>query len=131
MADRLREALNSHDPARVAGLVAEAYVSAQPAHPGRAFTGRAQVLENWTEVFRGVPDFTATLVDSCADGDTEWAEWDWRGTHTDGSAFAMSGVTVLMTREGLITEARLFMEPVDASGDDIDTAVQELYQPPA
>ncbi len=84
-----------------------------------------------TSVFEGVPDFTSELVASTTDGGTEWGEWDWRGRHTDGSAFAMRGVTILTVRDGLIAAARLYMEPVDVEGGDIDASVQELYRPPA
>ena len=131
MLERLRDALNSHDAARMASLFAEEYQSAQPIHPGRAFVGRAQVLANWSSVFEGVPDFVSELVASSVDGETEWGEWDWRGRHVDGSAFAMRGVTILVVRDGLIAEGRLFMEPVEPGGGDIDAAVQQLYKPPA
>ena len=131
MHERLREATNSHDAAAMALLFAADYQSAQPLHPQRAFGGRAQVLENWTSVFEGVPDFTSDLVASTSDGETEWGEWDWRGRHTDGSTFAMRGVTILTVRDDLIAAGRLYMEPVDASGGDIDASVQELYKPPA
>jgi ketosteroid isomerase-like protein len=97
---------------------------------GRGFRGRSQVLANWTSVFEGVPDFTADLVASSSDGETEWGDWDWRGRHTDGSPFAMRGVTILVVRDGLIAEGRLYMEPVEAGGADIDVAVQQLYKPP-
>ena len=60
--DTMQQALDSHDPHRLAALFAEDYRSAQPAHPGREFVGRPKVLENWTAVFAGVPDFAATLV---------------------------------------------------------------------
>ena len=134
MLEQLSDAMNSHDARRVAALFAEDYLSAQPPHPSRAFTGRAQVLENWSSVFEGVPDFTSELVASSIDGETEWGEWDWRGQHADGSPFAMRGVTILVVRDGLIAEGRLYMEPVEEGGGDIDDAVQELYRshrPPA
>ena len=91
MLERLLVAWNSHDADRVASLFAQDYVSEQPVHPGREFTGRPQVLANWTAVFEGVPDFSAELVDSSVDGDTEWGEWKWVGQHPDNSAFAMRG----------------------------------------
>ena len=131
MLERLWEATNSHDAARLASLFAEDYRSVQPLHPGRAFGGRAQVLANWSSVFEGVPDFTAELVAFSVDGETEWGEWDWRGRHRDGSPFAMCGVTILVLRDGLIVEGRLYMEPVELGGGDIDAAVQQLYKPPA
>ena len=131
MQERLRDAVNAHDAPRMAALFAEDYRSASPAHPGRAFVGGAQVLANWSSVFEGVPDFTAELLSSSVDGDTEWGEWDWRGRHTDGSPFAMRGVIIVVVRDDLVAEAHLYMEPVDVDGGDIDMAVQELYKPPA
>jgi ketosteroid isomerase-like protein len=89
------------------------------------------VLENWSSVFEGVPDFSAELIVSSVDGDLEWGEWHWHGHHVDGSPFAMRGVTVFVVRDGLIVEGRLYMEPVDTEGGDIEASVQELYKPPA
>jgi hypothetical protein len=43
----------------------------------------------------------------------------------------MRGVTVFVVRDGLIVEGRLYMEPVDTEGGDIEASVQELYKPPA
>jgi ketosteroid isomerase-like protein len=128
--ERLTEAQNAHDARAMASCFAEDYVSAQPVHPGRAFSGRTQVLANWSSVFEGVPDFRAELVASSLDGQTEWGEFDWSGRHTDGSPFAMRGVVIATVRDGLIAEARLYMEPVDRSDDDIEAAVHKLYRPP-
>jgi ketosteroid isomerase-like protein len=131
MLEKLRDASNSHDARRMASLFAEDYRSVQPLHPGRAFVGRAQVLRNWSSVFEGVPDFTSELVASASEGENEWGEWDWRGRHKDGSPFAMRGVIILVVRDGLIAEGRLYMEPVEEDDEDIDAAVQQLYKPPA
>jgi len=130
MLERLRDAMNSHDAAQMASLFSEGYESIQPVHPGRAFSGRLQVLANWRSVFEGVPDFTAELVASAVDRGVEWGEWDWRGQHADGSPFAMRGVIVLQSRDGLVAQARLYLEPVDVGDDDIDRAVRDLYRPP-
>ena len=70
MMERLRDATNSHDAPGLASLMAEDYQSAQPLHPTRGFGGRAQVLENWSSVFEGVPDFSSELVASSVDGET-------------------------------------------------------------
>jgi ketosteroid isomerase-like protein len=131
MLERLRDAMNSHDARQMAALFDDDYESSQPVYPDRAFGGRAQVLENWTSVFEGVPDFTSDLLASSVDGQTEWGEWDWHGRHADGSRFAMRGVTILVVRNDLVTEARLYMEPVQRDSGDIDAAVQELYRPPS
>jgi ketosteroid isomerase-like protein len=128
--ERLNDAVNAHDAQRLASLFAEDYRSAQPLHPSRGFGGSAQVLENWSSVFEGVPDFSSELVAASVDGEVEWGEWHWHGHHVDGSTFAMRGVTILVVRDGLIAEGRLYMEPVEADGGDIKAAVQELYKPP-
>ena len=130
MMERLREAANAHDAPRLASLFAEDYRSAQPQHPSRGFGGSAQVLGNWTSVFDGVPDFTSELVAVSVDGEVEWGEWSWHGHYVDGSPFAVRGVTIFVVRNGLVAEGRLYMEPVEADGGDIDAAVQEMYKPP-
>jgi ketosteroid isomerase-like protein len=130
MMERLRDATNTHDAERLASLFAPDYRSAQPVHPSRGFGGSAQVLENWSSVFAGVPDFRSELIASSVDGDTEWGEWACQGHHADGSLFAMRGVTIFLVRDGLVIEGRLYMEPVEAAGADIRGAVDELYKPP-
>jgi len=128
--ERLTAAQNAHDASAMSGCFATDYDSVQPAHPGREFTGSAQVEANWTAVFAGVPDFQAELVDTAVAGDQHSGEFDWRGTHTDGSPFAMRGALVATVRDDLIAGARLYMEPVDQSEADIHAAVRELYRPP-
>src|SRR5436189_295130 len=81
---RLAAAVNAHDLDAVAGLIHEDYRSEQPAHPGRAFAGRAQMLANWEAMLAGIPDFRAEICRSVQDGDTAWTEWRWSGTRTDG-----------------------------------------------
>jgi ketosteroid isomerase-like protein len=129
--ERIRDAVNAHDPERLAAVFADDYRSAQPIHPNRGFDGRAQVLANWTSVFEGVDEFQATLLSSAGDELVRWGEWDWRGRYTDGASFAMRGVTIFTVRDDLIIAGRLYMELVDEVGGDIDAAVQELYRPPA
>jgi ketosteroid isomerase-like protein len=129
--ERLQEAQNARDAAQLAALFTDDYQSAQPAHPNRGFGGSDQVLSNWSTMFDNIPDFTAELIAWAVDGATEWSEWDWRGTHRDGSAFSMRGVIIATVRDGLIAAARLYMEPTEVGGSDIDTAVQELSAPKA
>lgn len=130
MLDRLRGALNSRDAAQMAALFAKDYESVQPLHPSRGFGGRDQVFSNWSAVFAGVPDFTAELVLSAmTDDGVEVGEWRWRGTHEDGSPFAMEGVIVVGLRGDQIAWGRLYMEPVEQGGSDIDEMVQETYRP--
>jgi hypothetical protein len=58
---RLVTAMNAHDLDAAAGLIHETYQSAQPAHPSRAFVGRAQMRANWEAMFAGIPDFYAEI----------------------------------------------------------------------
>src|SRR6478752_10706559 len=87
----LAAAMNAHDIDAFVSLFDPSYDSQQPAHPDRAFRGRDQVRANWSAVFSGVPDFGAELVGMAVDGDTAWTEWNWRGTHPDGSLLRMAG----------------------------------------
>jgi len=129
--NRLLAALNAHDLDAFVACFASDYHSEQPAHPSRAFEGSHQVRENWTSVFAGIPDFHAQLLSSAiTDDGVEIGEWHWQGTHTDGSAFAMRGVTVMGLNGDQIAWGRLYMETVERNGNDIDRMVQETYRPP-
>jgi ketosteroid isomerase-like protein len=129
--NRLLGAMNAHDLDAFVACFAPDYRSEQPAHPGRAFRGSDKVRENWAGVFSGVPDFRADLLlSSTTDDGVEIGEWRWRGTHTDGSPFAMRGVTVMRIEDELIAWGRLYMEVVDEDGADIDQMVRDTYRPP-
>jgi ketosteroid isomerase-like protein len=130
MMDRLLSAMNGHDLDAFVACFAADYVSQQPAHPGRHFRGSDQVRKNWEGVFAGVPDFTAELVLSAmTDDGVEVGEWRWHGTYRDGSPFAMQGVIVTGVRHNQIAWGRLYMEPIERDGANIDEMVQETYRP--
>jgi SnoaL-like protein len=84
------------------------------------------VRENWSAIFDGVADFQAELLGAAANGDTEWSEWRWRGTQADGAALDMAGVLVAGVRDGRLQWARLYVEPVEAGGPGIDSAVRGM-----
>ena len=127
---RLEEAMNRHDVETMTALFADDYRSEQPAHPDRGFGGSDQVAANWTAMFAGVPDMRVECRAELNDGTTSWSEWSWRGTHTDGTPFAMRGVVVFgLGDDDLIHSARLYMEPVEQDGAAIDEAVQQLAGP--
>ena len=128
--NRLLSAMNAHDLDVFVACFAADYVSEQPAHPSRSFRGRDQVRKNWEGVFAGVPDFTAELVLTAVTAEgVEIGEWRWQGTHTDGSAFGMHGVIVAGIERAEIAWARLYMEPIEQGGADIDEMVRETYRP--
>lgn len=123
--------MNDHDLEAFVDCLAPDYRSEQPAHPSRSFGGRDQARENWSSVFAGVPDFRAELLSlAVTDDAVELGEWSWSGTHTDGSPFAMRGVTVMGVEHGRIAWGRLYMELVEDDGAAIDDMVKETYRPP-
>jgi ketosteroid isomerase-like protein len=126
VAARLHRALNAHDIDAFIACFHDDYDSRQPAHPDRAFRGSAQARSNWTAIFEGVPDFTAELVSSAVSGDTEYSEWHWRGTHSDGTLLDMVGVIICGVRDGLMSWARLYVEPVEEAGAGIQAAVKRI-----
>ncbi|MES2093427.1 MAG: nuclear transport factor 2 family protein [Actinomycetota bacterium] len=87
-------AVNDHDLDAMIALLHPDYRSLQPVHPARAFVGSAQVRANWAAVFAGVPDFRAELGRVVQHGETQWCEWGWSGTRTDGQPFAVRGVAL-------------------------------------
>jgi hypothetical protein len=124
---RLRDAMNAHDVKAAAALLAPEYRSEQPLHPHLGFGDRDQVVADWTQMFEGVPDIEVGVVKEATAGSTSWSEWVWHGARRDGSPFLMKGVTLFGLREdGLITWARLYMEPVEQGAAAIDEAVRRL-----
>jgi hypothetical protein len=109
---RMSDAINAHDVDAFVSCLTNDYKGEQPLHPEIAAIGLAQVRENWTALFAQVPDLRATLVASTIHGDLAWAEWHWQGTRTSGSALNMRGVSVAGLRNGIMTWARIYMEPV-------------------
>lgn len=86
--------------------------------------------KNWESVFAGVPDFTADLlISTLTDDGVEVGEWRWQGTYTDGSPFGMQGVIVTGVQHNRIAWGRMYMEPIEQGGANIDEMVQETYRP--
>jgi ketosteroid isomerase-like protein len=129
--NRLVAATNEHDIDALVDCFAVEYVNETPAHPQRAFRGRAQVRRNWTSIFAGVPDVTTRVVASIDDGHTAWTEWEMSGTRRDGALHAMAGVIVFGVFEDRIVRARFFLEPVEQTSGDVNAAVERgLTAPP-
>ena len=124
--NRLVVAMNAHDLDAAAGFIHVDYRSEQPAHPGRAFVGRAQMRANWEAMFAGVPDFHAEICRSVQDGETTWTEWRWSGTLSDGQAFEMRGVTLFEITDDQIVAGRLYLEEVEREVIGIEQAVEGL-----
>lgn len=96
--ERLRDAINSHDAARVADCFTENYQCDMPMHPSRGFTGRARVRENYQGIFARVPDLRATVLRSCQDkSGVLWSEWEMSGTSDEGISSASTGVVIILS----------------------------------
>jgi hypothetical protein len=118
--ERLLAAVNAHDLEAMVGCFAQDYVNVTPAHPQRGFGGSQQVRRNWSQLFAGVPDLQAKVLDAAVAGDRVWAEWDISGTRRDGARFAMRGVVIFAVSGGVIASARFYLEPVEQASGDVD-----------
>src|SRR5215213_11146582 len=70
---------------------------------------------------RASPTLEARVLRQSTEGDVVWNEWLWSAT-----GLQMAGVTVVGIREGQISWARLYMEPVEQAGQDIDEAMRTI-----
>ena len=123
---RLRDAMNEHDLEALVDVFDPDFVSETPAHPQRTFRGADHVRRNWEQIFAGVPDLQADLLDAVVEGDTVWSEWDWHGTRRDGSPHRMRGVTIQRVRDSRAVSVRFYMEPVDDGGPEAGEAVRRI-----
>jgi hypothetical protein len=121
--ERLHTAMNQHDLEAMLECFDPEYRSEQPLHPNRGFGGKEQVRKNWSRMLDSFPDFEAQLLGHASSGGTVWSEWRWSATGLD-----MRGVTLLRVREGRIVWGRLYMEPVEEDGEDIDESVRSITE---
>jgi hypothetical protein len=93
--ERLRDAINSHDAARVADCFTANYQCDMPMQPSRGFTGRARVREHYRALFARIPDLRPTVLRSCHDESAVWSESEMSGTSDEGMPSASTGVVTL------------------------------------
>jgi len=128
LVDRLRGAVDDHDIDDLAGCFAPDFRNETPAHPGRSFRGADQVRANWTRIFAGVPDISAEVLRTSADGDVIWSEWEMRGTRVDGSPHLMRGVVLFGVEGERFAWARFYLEPVDAGEGGVEAAISRIVE---
>lgn len=126
--ERLNTAMNAHDLDAMVECFHPDYRSTFPAHPSRAFRGREQVRKNWGHIFETVPDYRSDLLRQTCDGDLVWTEWDWHGTQRDGTKVQFKGVVIFELRNDRIAAGRLYVEPVEEGGEEIDAAVETMMR---
>ena len=122
--DRLLQATNDHDLDALVGCFASDYVNQTPVHPLRGFTGSEQVRLNWRQIFAAVPDLVAEITASAEVGGTVWSEWKMAGIRGDGTPHLMRGVIIFTVQDDRISMARFYLEPVETSTGDVNTAVR-------
>jgi ketosteroid isomerase-like protein len=116
--ERLRDAINSHDAARVADCFTENYQCDVPMHPSRGFIGRARVRENYRAIFARVPDLRATVLRSCQDESGVWSEWEMSGTSDEGVPSVSTGVVIILSMvDGRIAHTRFYLDAVSEVSD--------------
>ena len=124
--ERLRQAVDDHDLDALADCFSSDYRNETPAHPARGFVGREQVRTNWSRIFGGLPDVTATVVRAAIDGDVVWSEWELRGTRPDGAGQVLRGVIVFGVVDDAFGWARFYLEPVDDTESSVEDAVNQV-----
>jgi len=77
-------------------------------------------------MFEEVPDLTLDVLRSATAGDEVWTELRVHGQKADGSPFEYRGITVWGVREDRIAWGRLYFEPVEAGGVEIDQRMQQV-----
>ena len=127
--DRLIKATNDHDVEAIVRCFSPDYLNQTPAHPERGFTGNEQVRRNWTAILGAVKDVEASVVRMIVDADVVWTEQAHRGHRPDGSVHELAGVVIFGVAHDLITWARLYLEPVQIGGGDVDQAVARQLTP--
>ncbi len=113
------EALNAHDPDRVAALYAEDAVVEQAVHDGDVFRGRAEIAGWVADNLGGVPDLTVTTDAVIAEGGRiAWA-WVYHGSYTGqypglpaghGQPIDLRGVSIFDLRDGFIARETVFFD---------------------
>ena len=121
--ERLHSAINQHDLEAMLECFDPDYRSQQPLHPNRGFGGKEQVRKNWSRMFDAFPDFRADLLGHAFSEGTVWSEWRWSDAGLD-----MAGVTLLGVEEDRIVWGRLYMDPVEEGGEDIDESVRSITE---
>jgi ketosteroid isomerase-like protein len=124
--ERLLAAINAHDLEAMVACFADDYLNEWPAHPQRSFQGRAQVRQNWSQIFAGVPDLRARLPRMAVDGDRVWTEWDMAGTRSDGAVFLMRGVSIFGVADGRLAWVRFYLEPVEETSGDVNAHTRRV-----
>ncbi|MFE5113987.1 nuclear transport factor 2 family protein [Streptomyces sp. NPDC056663] len=109
---RLIDAINSHDPQKVADCFTTDFRSEAPHRPDEGFIGNEQVFTNWTEIFGRLPNIRGRVLRRATAGEEFWAEFEYVGTGPDGGTVVLGGPAIIWVRDGLIARSRFYLAPV-------------------
>ncbi|WP_426939498.1 nuclear transport factor 2 family protein [Pseudarthrobacter sp. S3] len=111
--------LSAHDLEAAVNCFDAAYVDEAPARRGESVQGQDSVRRNFSMLLSDLPDLTATISRTVADGDDVWMEWSMRGTRRDGTLLEFVGVNIFQVKDGRFHSGRIYTEIVrDAGGID-------------
>lgn len=123
--ERLRQALNRHDPAALADCLTTDYVGTHPAHPELDTCGRDAACQRWAVTFACLPDLRADLLRwACAD-DVVWTEWLFTARAEEGPGYRAGGVMIFGLADDRLAWVRAYNEPQPIVGPDWDKAFAE------
>jgi len=110
--DRLRDAIDSGDAAKVAGCFTADFRAELPQHPERNFVGTKQVRANWTAIFNSSPHLAARVLRTAVNGAEIWSEWEMSDLDKPGAPVVFAGPVILTTRDGKINWVRFYLDPI-------------------
>lgn len=119
VAQRWITSLSAHDLEAAVDCFDAAYVDEAPARRGESVQGQDSVRRNFSMLLSDLPDLTANISRTVADGDDVWMEWSMRGTRRDGTLLEFVGVNIFQVKDGRFRSGRIYTEIVrDAGGID-------------
>lgn len=119
VAQRWIRSLSAHDLEAAVDCFDAAYVDEAPARRGESVQGQDSVRRNFSMLLSDLPDLTANISRTVADGDCVWMEWSMRGTRRDGTLLEFVGVNIFQVTDGRFRSGRIYTEIVrDAGGID-------------
>jgi ketosteroid isomerase-like protein len=100
---RFNDAINRHDGAAVAALLADdtVFENTAPAPDGTRLVGKAAVAAYWDRWFVNNPDATFEAEDIVVAGDRCTVQWVYRKTR-DGKPWHLRGMDLLTVRDGKV-----------------------------
>jgi hypothetical protein len=114
--DRLRHAIDSHDPRRVADCFTADYRAEVPHRPAEGFVGSDRIAANWTAIFARLPHLHARVLRRAVAGPEIWSEWEMAASDAADAPVLLGGPVVMTTRGGRIAWARFYVGPIAPAG---------------